>query len=273
MSEGYCHEQKTKSVLSLILSICLVLILSVPASADTAGIQGMTDEIAGYIAEFFIVDNLTNPDISWTEDSVVSNIVEMYDPDGAVSAYSAEITTNGVDNGYIIISAYQDANSLITEYSDESAPLYEELDVSADDQIVYCGLMNYFKDEGDEELVTIDDETISKEVAEELAADSFAANSAPGISSRAKLGYHKPISDPIEYAIEVYGGSGSYTCYEYKNTLERYCEFGLQNNFQIESNNTWRKNCGPAAVANLIKIVGKHRKNAKIKTTSLFDIF
>lgn len=231
----------------------------------------MTDEIAGYIAEFFIADNLENPDISWTEDSIVSDIVEMYGPDGSVSAYSAEIATNGVDNGYIIISAYEGAESLITEYSDQSAPLYEELDVAQDEQIVYCGSLNYFKDDGSEELLTINDETISKEEVEDLFSEDNLTQSTPTISTFAQLGYGEAIIEPIAYAIKVYGGN--YKCHEYRNTLESYCKFRYSDFYTTYSYGYWRGNCGPTAVTNIVEIVGNARNISKIKSTSHEIIF
>lgn len=265
-------HKKAKRFVSWFLSICLLFCLTVPAAAETAEIQGVTGEIAGYIAEFFIVDNLDNPDMSWTEDSVVSGIVEMYDPKGAVSAYSAEIKTNGVDNGYIIISAYENAESLITEYSDASAPLYEELDVADEDQIVYCGALNYFGDDGSGELMTVDGVAIDTEIAEELSAEDKAVNSTPGARTRSKLGYGKDIDDPLAYANDVYGAY-NLVCHEYRNAFENHCKFRNSHYYSFLPVGHWTGACGPIAVTNLIEMIGNYRNNSMIKSTNHEDIF
>lgn len=96
----------------------------------------ITEEIATFIAEFFVQDYEAYHETAWTNETSVSNVITLYDVDKLPVAYSVELTTNGIDSGYVVISAYSDVENIILEFADEARPLYDEFDNWDEDNIV-----------------------------------------------------------------------------------------------------------------------------------------
>lgn len=197
-----------RKLLSCLLSLVLVTsLLTVSASAvndsslsSTTSSTSIPENVAEIIAGYFIQDMLSMPDITWSEETSIVNSQTMYAPDGEISAYSFELQTNGSDNGYVVVSAYPDIENGILEFSDESTPVYESFNLDANDDIIYTGNLNYFKSAKDSNLVTAIDGTtlLKKDVSEPLEASRNTS------SAQTQADY--PISDPIVWANEHYGG-------------------------------------------------------------------
>ena len=114
-----------KKLVACFLSVSLVVsLLSFPASAaNVSSSSSIPENVAEIIASYFVDDYSTMPDSKWTTDTVIVDTVTMYDVDGAVSAYSFELGTYGVDTGYVVVSAYPDVEHVILEFSDSAEPI------------------------------------------------------------------------------------------------------------------------------------------------------
>ena len=243
-----------RKLLSCLLSLVLVTsLLTVSASAvndsslsSTTSSTSIPENVAEIIAGYFIQDMLSMPDITWSEETSIVNSQTMYAPDGEISAYSFELQTNGSDNGYVVVSAYPDIENGILEFSDESTPVYESFNLDANDVIIYTGNLNYFKSAKDSNLVTAIDGTtlLKKDVSEPLEASRNTS------SAQTQADY--PISDPIVWANEHYGGP--YVATEWKNPFENNCKFRYTSLYYGYTNH-----CAPVAITNLIEIVGYYR--------------
>lgn len=242
------------------------------AEQETAGEPAITAEIAGYIAEFFIADNIENPELSWNGNTAVSEVVEMVDADGNASAYSVELKTAGKDSGYIVVSAYPGGNNNpIIEYADESEPVYAELDAGSQDTIVYCGTLDYFVENDNGDYIAASGETLDAAEVQALSdeyLETVEINKPVMTRNSAALQWPSPIDDPIAYAKAVYGGE--YKCVEYNNNLEKYCSFITQDGYQYASYVS--KHCAPTAMANIIQIIGRQRNIASIKNKTSHEI-
>lgn len=267
--------KKTKKLLALLLVACSIMLMSsstFAAEQETAGEPAITAEIAGYIAEFFIADNIENPELSWNENTAVSEVVEMVDADGNASAYSVELETAGQDSGYIVVSAYPGRNNPIVEYAGESEPVYAEMDVEAEEAIVYCGALDYFVEDENGDYIAATGETVEAEEVQALSdeyLETVETGSAIMTMSSAAVDWNQFITDPVAYAKAVYGGE--YKCVEYNNNLEKYCSFIIMNDNPYPDH--YKGHCGPTAVANIIQIVGRQRNISSITSKSSAQIF
>lgn len=257
-----------KKLLSMLLTLVMVFSI-IPTAAYAASVDenSSTDTIpqnvAEIIASYFLRDSISLPDISWTANTEISDCEIMYGIDNDVSAYSFELTTDGNDTGYIIISAYPDVPNVILEFSDKSAPVYDLLDLQPGDTIVYTGLLNYYKDSGSELLTTIENEEISlSEVPTPLEATRSASN-LPTVSTRSKY----PIDDPFEWADTYYDGPFVYSG-DSKNEFEDHCNFRTTSNFSGYDNH-----CAPTAITNLIEMIGSYKGYSKINNDTYKEIF
>ena len=252
-----------RKLLSCLLSLVLVTsLLTVSASAvndsslsSTTSSTSIPENVAEIIAGYFIQDMLSMPDITWSEETSIVNSQTMYAPDGEISAYSFELQTNGSDNGYVVVSAYPDIENGILEFSDESTPVYESFNLDANDVIIYTGNLNYFKSAKDSNLVTAIDGTtlLKKDVSEPLEASRNTS------SAQTQADY--PISDPIVWANEHYGGP--YVATEWKNPFENNCKFRYTSLYYGYTNH-----CAPVAITNLIEIVGYYRGYTPVTSKS-----
>lgn len=289
-----------KRFLSMILSVLLIAVLAIPASAseETSGVpvetpDGTTDsglvdegvleleeedliiseEVAGYVAEFFVRDMIETGQTSWDDSTTVVDTVVMYDEMGtAVTGY-----TFGLTSGYVVVSAYLDIPSLILEWSDIGEPVYENAEMNSEDQVVYLGALDYYIDSGEETLETVDGEAVSRsevsnDFEEQRSLENLDenvvsaimevkenANALPGISLFAsddtKGGY---ITDPIKYAKNVY--SGSWWSNNYSNPWSAYTwPISVMSDFP-----GYEQNCGPTAITNMIRFFGLKSGHSRI---------
>ena len=204
------------------------------------------------------------PDCNWTEDTVVSDVVTMYDVNGAVSAYSFELVTNDKEAGYVVVSAYPDVESVILEFSDKERPVYEAFTLSQTDSVVYTGTLNYFKETADDRLLTVEGNIVSKSEVPTPLAESRDISNLP-VQTR------EVIKDPFAWAEKYY--DGQFSAVEWKNTFQNYCNFCVTSEFENIGSKHYAGNCGPTAITNLIFIVGNYRKYAPVKGASETAVF
>lgn len=256
-----------RKLLSMMLTLMMILSIIPPAAYaandENNSANTIPQNVAEIIASRFLQDSLSSPEISWTTNTQINACEIMYGNDNNVSAYSFELTTNGNDAGYIIISAYPDVPNVILEFSDTSSPIYDLLDLQPGDTIVYTGLLNYYKDNGSELLTTIDNKKISlSEVPTPLTATRNVAN-LPSVATHDKY----PIDDPYEWADTYYDGPFVYSG-ESINEFEKYCNFRTTSNFS-----GYRNHCAPTAITNLLEMIGSYKGYSKINNATYKEIF
>ena len=95
------------------------------------------------LSEDDIADMIKAGAVSWNEDTEITSIVPMYDntDTDTVTAYTINLT-----EGYVVVSAYLDAESKIPEWSDKATPLYQELALEKNDKVIYLGGYEYYVD-------------------------------------------------------------------------------------------------------------------------------
>lgn len=255
-----------RKIMSLLLALIMITnIFAIEASAtnisDTLTSDLITEEVAEIIASYFVRDEQTLSDIGWTEDTIIADTVTMYGTDGNVSAYSFELETDNAKSGYVVVSAYPDVENIILEFSDESAPIYEELGVDNTDTVVYTGLLNYYKDIGNGQLLST--ENISVDI-EDVPTPLVDSRSTEYQVAEPYVSY--PITDPISWANKYY--QGPFKAYEWNNPYESYCKYRVTGNFT-----GYKSHCGPTAITNLIEMVGGKRNISKITSTNYKTIF
>ncbi len=185
-------------------------------------------ETAGYIAELFIADMILTDDCTWNSDTYIVDVVTMYDETGTqATAYSVELT-----EGYVIVSAFADAESLIPEWSDSAQPIYEELDVATDENIVYLGSYEYFTDNGTSVVTDLSGNTVAKSDLVNIVEDSRDISNVSkslletcivrngGVSL---MGDDNYITTPHQHAADIYGGS--FSTQSYHNTWGPYIDY------------------------------------------------
>ena len=200
-------------------------ILSNDALEDATNIDA---EVAGYIAEFFVEDMIATATCGWDENTEVVDVITMYDENGEIpTAYTVELT-----DGYVVVAAYADVESLIPEWSDTSEPMIDEL--SETDDVIYLGGYEYFVDSGvdtvcdiygnlvnKDDLVNYVEESRDISNLSQSVLENCVAN--PGITVLSD-----PIEDPYKHAEDVYGrinGVDEFVLSDYCNLWENYIYF------------------------------------------------
>ena len=84
-----------------------------------------TENEAADIALIFVVKNLQYSGGMWSLDTEVDRIYPIYDFDSNIQSYAICFKTDGLESGYVIISAKQD-HMPIMEYSFSGEPVFEE---------------------------------------------------------------------------------------------------------------------------------------------------
>ena len=258
-----------QKLLACCLSVVMVVsLLSFPVGAantpSSETTESIPENVAEIIASYFVDDFRTTPDCAWTADTTVSDTVTMYDVDGSISAYSFELTTNGTDTGYVVISAYPDVESVILEFSDKEKPVYEAFNFAQTDSVVYTGTLNYFQETETGNLLTVEGSVISKSEVPTPLAESRDVSNLP-TQTRAV------ITDPVVWAERYYGGQ--FSAVEWKNAFQNYCKFCTTDDFEIANSIRFYNHCGPTAITNLILIVGNYRNYAPVKNAGEENIF
>lgn len=230
--------------------------ISTVTSAAYNDLVFISEEEAEEIALLFVQDATSFDYVNWNSDTSVTRIVKMYDETAErnITAYTVEL-----DTGYVVVSAYADAESLIPEWSDRDAPVYSS-SVSYDaEQILYLGAFKYYLDAGGtavedlngnniEKAELINDVELSRDASNIPSAviDSYieAATINPGISTAST------ITDPFDHANNNY--SGPFESYDYVNLWENYALFYTTGDFKTVNGVTYNNHCGPTAITNLM---------------------
>lgn len=264
--------------------------ITIPEVVNGRNINIIPTNVAEILALRFVNANVSSGlSSSWTEDTEVRDVVPMFDEDGVPTAFSIELSTNGMDTGYVVISAYPDVQDYILEYADVAEPLYAELDLEDGDQIVYTSTLTYLKDDGSEILVGLGNEQVDRQdvvndfqdirdqevfesqktaIAQVLRQQSGVATMSSGGDNGRDI--YGAIYDPILYIEAVYGNGEYYDAYEWKNALESYTEHRIMNSFDSKYPNVC---CGPTAVTNLIETAGSYRSISAINNKSINTIY
>ena len=124
-----------------------------------ADIIEITQEEAIIIANGFICDMIAAGIVEWNEQTEVISVVPMYDNSNTdtVTAYTINLT-----QGYIVVSAFRDTYNLIPEWSDKSEPLYESIEHSDNQKIIYLGLYEYYIDTDIDNAIGLGNVTVNK---------------------------------------------------------------------------------------------------------------
>lgn len=288
-----------KKMISLALVACMALALAVPVGAagtsvgqkNSYGVNAVEGDdvsiipsnVAETLALMFVGSNVeANLTDTWTEDTTAKEVMPLYDGEGTPTAFSVELTTDGEDTGYIIISAYPGATDYIMEYSDTALPIYDNLNVKDGDSIVYIAPMTYLKDDGTDMLTTLQNQVVKKSSVEnafvEIREESLKKNKETlrdfftndPIQVTSTIYDYGPIDDPIAYIDAVYGGGAYNKAYEWKNVLGTYVKHREMDQFSSVYTNY---NCGPTALTNLIETAGNFYNISAIKNKNINTIY
>lgn len=115
----------------VVLSLVFILVLigtAVPVQASAHDL--LSEQEAGTIAITFIAGEISGGR-GWNGDTRISKIIPLYSEGSIPIAYSFELATNGVETGYVIVSAMEGVNA-IHEFSYCHEPAYYEIASSFD---------------------------------------------------------------------------------------------------------------------------------------------
>lgn len=243
----------------------------------------INEEVAEYIAQFFVEDMMATGQTTWETEPTLVETVPMYDENGEdITAYTVELS-----NGYVVVSAYIDVPNIILEWADEAEPVYSLIDVplSNTGKIVYTGALNYFRETTTNELVTVEGKTLlrnevndilSKQRAKEnipsdVISEYRKAQLSPAISTMRSGGINDEggvIDDPFIHAKNVYGGT--WVNKEYANVWENAAIFFNKSDIPT---NAYAQACGPIAITNIVKIYGTKYNNSYLKNRYADAVF
>lgn len=293
-----------KKVLCTLLSVALCLtMVSFPVSAEESARYTISPEVAGtetavvltdedltineevaeYIAQFFVEDMMATGQTTWETEPTIVETVPMYDANGEeITAYTVELSS-----GYVVVSAYIDVPNIILEWADEAEPVYSLIDVplSNTGKIVYTGALNYFRETSTNELVAVEGKTflrnevndvLSKQRAKEnipsdVISEYGKAQLSPAISKLRNGGINDEggvIDDPFIHAQNVYGGT--WVNKEYANVWEDVAIFFNKSDIPT---NAYAQACGTIAITNIVKMYGAKYNNSYLKNRYADAVF
>ncbi len=210
----------------------------------------ISPEEARIIAELFVDDMKSTGDSGWDNSTSVVSVTTMYNENGdTATAYSVELTS-----GYVVVSAYADAESLIPEWSDKAEPIYEVFDTADNAQIIYLGSYDYFLNTDDDSVVATDGNQVERENLVNAVEESRSIENMPSalIESCAintgvsLLATGNDITDPVAHANATYGGS--FKCVDFCNKWGNYIEYYTTGTgYNLGYDNC----CGPVAITNV----------------------
>ena len=126
---------------------------------ETDELITITAEEAADIALLFVRDVSSSENIIWDNTTKIENIIPMFDNTNSdtINAYTIELT-----DGYVVVSAYLDTESLIPEWSDRGEPLYSSFERESNDKIIYLGGYEYFLDIGESTVTDLYSDSINR---------------------------------------------------------------------------------------------------------------
>lgn len=268
----------------LLLMMTIVLFLIFPSQIFAEESMLSTDE-ASSVAYAFISAATEMEDTIWTENTCIANSVDLYDNNNQLTAYCFELTTNEQESGYIVISAHLDSPNLVLEFSDRSDPLYDELDVTSVEDIVYTGALGYYNDLGNgvyedvydntvdaDEVVNIVDEALDEDYIDEndeIVDDAM--NNEEVYTNDEDIEVDSNSDGTIIDNSQNYANNnfvGPFVAHEWNNNYENYVTFRTTSDFPGYNNH-----CGPTAITNLIEMIGDYRNISTITSKSYTTIF
>lgn len=273
-------------LLSIILAVSCCMGLAAAVDIDQSTITKddlfISENVAYNIAMLFVNDAISLNSVEWDEETQITATVCMYDPIEAnkITAYTFEL-----DQGYVVIAAYLDAPSVILEWSDTAAPIYDEFSMTEGDHVVYAGACNYYKDTGSIlTLQTIDGYSVARsEINNTLKAKSSFSNVPENILAsiassklvdnsvlRSETPRDPYIDDPFTHAQAIYGGT--YTNHEWRNDWENYVEYHTTSEFK-NLNGGYVNHCGPTAITNMLIMYGNRYNITSITSKTADDLF
>ena len=209
----------------------------------------ITQAEAEEVAMSFVNDMITAGTTDWDEQTTITSVVPMYD-----NSNTDEITayTVNLDTGYVVVSAYLDAESLIPEWSDKAAPLYKELDIDESDKVIYLGAYEYYADDGTAVVKGLYDEQVQKSELTNLIEDTRDLKHIPDSALKQyndndRATTNGPIVDPIGHGNANYAGPFRRTLYldNWENYLDYYTmDFGEAVGYS--------QHCTPVAITNVV---------------------
>lgn len=278
---------RRKRVISLLITVVmLVTMLTVPTSAVEVERDELfiTEEVAYYLAEFFVRDMVDTEQTIWDENTSIEDTEIMYDETGEkVNGYTFKLT-----DGYVVVSAYLDVPNIILEWADEAVPVYEEAEVDEDNKIIYLGTMDYYIDDGEQCLKTIQGDEVPRDelsnTLEEMRDENYVEDGlleelddlveAPSTGITTFVANNRPggfITDPYAYAKYLHGGS--WVVNNYSNEWESYTNFAVSKDAITSSGTLSLLPCGPIAITNIIKMVGRRHGISSINADNSTAVF
>ncbi|MBR4304524.1 MAG: hypothetical protein IKT81_04260 [Clostridia bacterium] len=273
-----------KKLTCLVLAIVMLFSVTIPAFAivrpeDAAPLYPddalfIPLDTAGQIALLFLDDMIATETTVWDENTVITDIVTLYDAQGNINAYSVEFT-----DGYATVSAYMDTPSIILEWSDTAAPLYDGFELEPGDKVVCLGVLDYLKDSGGNTLTDLDDNTVARASATNtlatLRSEENISQAEMAVVNAYQVNNTKPprepaITDPFAHAESIYGGS--YVCNDYINTWESYMQFSTTGDF-LNLDDGYDNNCGPTAITNIIRSIANRYNILPLKNAAATSVF
>ena len=245
----------------------------------------ISEDVAQEIALLFLTDAMHLDNVSWNNNTLVMDVVPMYDETGSdcITAYTIELTS-----GYIVISAYLDAANLVLEWSDAAPPVYKLFDMDSADQIVYLGALNYYKDTGNAHLETLDGTSVSRadthspleetrdfanipdaalvDIAQKNILENRTLDTIGHVSLRSSA-----VTDPYTHANNNYAGPFVYS--DHINKWDSYIKYKRTTDFSTVNGTTYYNHCGPTAYVNILLAYAHRYNNSKIKNTAHSDLF
>lgn len=224
-------------------------------------IMFVPEEFAKQIAMLFVNDIVScDENTAWNSDTEVTDIVPLYNEDTTdITAYTVYLTT-----GYVIVTAYLDMPSQVTEWSDVAEPVADDFECSDDDdKIIYLGAFDYYLDNGEEDVKDIygnevqrdelvneiemsrETENIPALVLEEIADEAQEME----VSVQSASTEPRRIFNPINDANYMY--KGPFVCHDYVNKWDKYATFHTLKEQDIADGA-----CVPMAITNALCTYG-----------------
>ena len=224
-------------------------------------IMFVPEEMAKQIAMLFVSDIVDCDDSTkWDHDTEVIDVIPLYNEDiTEVTAYTVYLTS-----GYVIVSAYLDTPSQVTEWSDVAEPVVEDFEcIDDEDKVIYLGAFDYYLDDGEKDVKDIygneverdelvneieisrEAENIPALVLEEIADEAQEME----ISVQSTSTEPRRIFNPIYDANYMY--KGPFVCHDYVNKWDKYATFHT-----LEEQDIADGACVPMAITNALCTYG-----------------
>ncbi len=278
-----------KKKLSFVLAVVVMLSLFIgglPAKAQEMGDEIITEEdlfidqpTAEEIAKLFLQDMMKLDNVSWTRETEITSTTILYGDTNkdSISAYGIHLSA-----GYIVVSAYLDVPNLILEWSDLAEPVYDVFGDSEKNNIIYRGVLNYYKACSDGNVETIDGSIIS---ADRMAnrinehrnisnvpqriKDAIIAEKKTKAQVKSTLRSGSDISDIYTHASTYYGGT--YTLHDSQNHWGSPYLYTCSDFENLGSG--FVNHCGPTAITNMLLMYGMRFSVANLAVSNRNSIF